>query len=316
MRLILLGSGAFGLPTFQALRAQHEIVHVVSQPDKPAGRKRKLTPTPVAEWALQEDLPLLRTDNANTPGIVQDLTNLKADAAVVIAFGQKLSPELIGALGKLAINLHASLLPKYRGAAPINWAMIDGEAETGVSVIGLAQRMDAGAVYATSATPIDPLETIAELYDRLALLGPDAVVQVLKQLEAGALQPLDQDDTQATRAPKLSKSDGVVDFTGSATQARQRIHGLTPWPGVKVIRVNAQGEQEGELLLRRVKDHPDEAHQVSPGSVLPTGHIALGSGALELLEVQPPGKGVMPIAAYLQGNPMPGGTVLRSPTLD
>ena len=228
MKLIFLGSGSLGVATLERLHSRHEVVAVVSQPDRPAGRKRRLTPTPIAQWASQAGLPVVKAQNANEPSVVEHLAALEPHAAVVIAFGQKLSPMLIEAMGKLCVNLHTSLLPKYRGAAPIQWAMIEDQSHTGLSVIGLAQRMDGGPVYAQATTPIDPMETAGELHDRLALMGPDIIENVLTRFEAGSLSHQIQDESAATRAPKLSKADGTVDFHQTARQVRCRIHGLTP----------------------------------------------------------------------------------------
>jgi methionyl-tRNA formyltransferase len=235
MRILFSGSGAFGLPTLKALHQKHQVVAVLTQPDQPAGRKRVLTPTPIGQWAAEQSLPVYKYPNANESDAIAQIASHEPDAGVVIAYGQKLSEELIAAMGKLAVNLHASLLPAYRGAAPINWAMIDGCAQTGNSVIALAQKMDAGDVYATNVTDIDPLENMGQLHDRLAEMGPALILKVLDQLANGTLDPKPQDHSQATLARKLSKTDGVIDdWNQSATQLRQRIHGLTPWPGITV----------------------------------------------------------------------------------
>lgn len=322
MRLILLGSGAFGLPTFAHLHAHHDVRAVVSQPDRPAGRQRQLTATPVAQWADKVGLPVLKPPDANALDTIAQLTECKADAAVVIAFGQKLSPLLVDTVGKLAVNLHASLLPKYRGAAPINWAIIHGEPTTGVSVIGLAQKMDAGLVYATVETPIDPLETAGELHDRLAALGPDAVSDVLRAFADGSLRGVAQDEHQATHAPKLSKADGRVDFTQDAQSVRSRIHGLTPWPGVRVrwIRQTAP-EKPLDLALLRVSAEPDlscfigykgSGDAPQPGEVIDGPRVVVGDGTVRLLEVQVPGKRPMPIDEFMRGHPIATGDRFES----
>ncbi|MCC6680986.1 MAG: methionyl-tRNA formyltransferase [Phycisphaeraceae bacterium] len=306
MHLLLLGSGDFGLPTFEALRAQHQIAGVVTQPDRPAGRKRIDTPTPVAAWAAEHELTVHKTDNVNSDQFVRMVRQLGADASVVIAFGQKLSPQLIDSLGNLAVNLHASLLPRYRGAAPINWAMIRGEKNTGVSVIGLAQKMDAGEVYATASLAIDPHETAGELHDRLALLGPAAVQRVLDDLQRGTLQPQVQDHNLATPAPKLKKSDGTVDFNQPAEAVRCRIHGLTPWPGCRV----QWGDQV--LALHRAQDEPNVTHGFEPGTIMGGLRVACASGCVRLLEVQPPGKALMSAAAFARGHAIQSGQRLSS----
>ncbi len=323
MRLLFFGSGAFGLPTVKMLHAQHELVAVVSQPDKPAGRKRVLTPTPVAAWALQQGIEVLRTDDVNTTEFVEQVKGFGADASIVIAFGQKLGEPLIEAMGDLAVNLHASLLPKYRGAAPINWAMIEGEHETGVCVIGLAQKMDAGPIYSEAKLVIDPNETAGELHDRLSDLGPGAVGKVLSDLAGGTLDPKEQDHDKATKAKKLSKAMGTVSFDQSCEKVRMRVHGLTPWPG---CRVNWLCQATGEskvLTLGRVAALPDLSCFVGlesvekppkPGTVVQTAGAALGAatpdGAVRLLAVQAPGSRMMGIDDFVHGHKLTAGDVL------
>ena len=316
MRLVFLGSGEFGLPTLRRLHAAHTLAAIVSQPDRPAGRRRQLTPTPVSDFAFRNDVPLLRSDDVNTPDFVRRITELGASAGVVIAFGQKLSPELIAAMGALAVNLHGSLLPRYRGAAPVHHAMIEGERETGISVIGLAQRMDAGAIYAQRSTLIDPLETAGELHDRLADLGPEAVDAVLADLLHDRLTPLPQNDAQATRAPKLSKADGTTGFDADARVVRCRIHGLTPWPGCRVRWIPADGSGERDLIVRRVADEPSRHEHAAPGTVLDDYRIACGhstgGGAVRLLELQAPGGRVMNAEDFTRGHGLAPGDQFAS----
>lgn len=322
MRLLFFGSGTFGLPTLQSLCKEHEVVEVISQPDKPAGRKRVLTPTPIAQWALEQGYAVPRVDNVNMPEFVEQIKGYQADASVVIAFGQKLGPELIDAMGRLAINLHASLLPKYRGAAPINWAMIDNEPVTGNSVIALAQRMDAGVVYATNQTPIDPLETAGELHDRLSAMGPEAVGKVIQQLSGDALEPIEQDESLATKARKFTKADGTVLFDQPAELVRARVHGLTPWPGCRVRWIKADGMDKGLLTLKRVADEgrpgfsPAEQPQ-SPQSGLKPGllddrlRVACAEGAVRLLELQAPGGKAMSAEDFARGQGLAAGDLLE-----
>ena len=318
MRILFFGSGAFGLPTLESLRESHDVVEVISQPDKPAGRKRVLTPTPIAQWAIDKGYSVPRVDNVNTPEFVEQIRGHNADASVVIAFGQKLGPELIEAMGKLAVNLHASLLPKYRGAAPINWAMIDNEQVTGVSVIGLAQRMDAGPVYATAETPIAPNETAGELHDRLALLGPQAIGRVLDQLASGTLAPTEQDETLATKARKFSKQDGTVSFDQPAERVRARVHGLTPWPGCRVSWRTAEGADRGPLILKRVQDEPIATEPLSPGLIDQDLCVACQSGCIRLITVQAAGGKEMPAKAFARGQGLAPGDRLSpySPAQD
>ncbi len=320
MRIVFLGSGEFGLPTLRALDAAHDLVGVVTQPDRPAGRKRQLTPTPVGQWVGDggprgDDIPLIKPANANDDDVIAQIAALEPDAGVVIAFGQKLSPILIEALGQgggPVVNLHASLLPRWRGAAPINWAVMAGDTETGVSVIGLAQRMDAGLIYATARTPIDPMETAGELHDRLSLLGPDAVLDVLAEHEAGTLQGQPQDDSLATRAPKLSKADGKVDFSEPAAAVQRRVHGLTPWPGVTVTWRDTQTGEEQPLMIRRVEVVDRDATQdAPPGTILEGANVACGKGLIALRQIQQPGKRVMSIDEFTRGRSLTPGDLLK-----
>jgi methionyl-tRNA formyltransferase len=307
-RIVFFGSGAFGVPTLEALiaaPAAWEIALVVSQPDRPAGRGRALTPTPIAAIAEARGLPCRKPADVNTPDEIAAIRSLGSfgalgaggvDAFVVIAFGQKLSPELLG--DTFAINLHASLLPAYRGAAPINWALIDGCDETGISVIGLAQRMDAGLVYATRRTQIGRTETCGELHDRLATLGVPAVVETLERFGRGDLGGVPQDERLVSKARKLRREDGRIDVaSASARMLRGRIHGLTPWPGCDCC-------VDGEVVrLLRVRDEAMEGGDAMPGRVLPDGSIGCASGRLVVLELQAPGGRPMSLEAYRAGRP-------------
>jgi len=306
MRLIFFGSGEFGLPTLRALATRHVVAMVVTQPDRPAGRHRALTPTPIASFGAEAGMPVIKPERVNDVDVVRQIHDISADAWVVIAFGQKLGRSLLGGV-PLAVNLHASLLPKFRGAAPINWAIINGESETGVSVITLANRMDAGLILGQMATPIDPMETAGELHDRLAGLGPEAVVNVLDHHARGTVKTLIQDESRVTQAPKFTKADGTVNFDQPAEWVRRRVHGLTPWPGCTIA---LDGEP---LRLLRVDVVHDLFDHSSPfaGEVMADFSIACQPGAVRLLEVQPPGKKPMSFDAYLRGRTvLPGARCL------
>ncbi len=319
MRLLFFGSGAFGLATVEMLHARHELLAVVSQPDKPAGRKRHLTPTPVAAWALEQGVEVLRGEDVNTPEFVEKIKGYNVRGSIVIAFGQKLGEPLIDAMGELAVNLHASLLPKFRGAAPINWAMIDGERQTGVSVIGLAQKMDAGPVYAEASLMIEPSETAGELHDRLSELGPGVIGKVLDDLAGGTLDPKEQDHEQATKAPKMRKAMGTVGFDQASEVVRARVHGLTPWPGCRVNWACKATGKTAVLTLGRVSAVPDLScfiglesvgEKLNPGAVGEDYHVRTADGAVRLVEVQAPGTKMMGIADFARGHKLGVGDVL------
>lgn len=309
MRIVFFGSGEFGLPTLEALAASpgdYSIPLVVSQPDKPAGRSQRLTPTPVAAWATARQVPCLKPRDVNTTDEIAAISALGADAFVVIAFGQKLSPALLG--DTFSINLHSSLLPRYRGAAPIQRAMMAGDEKTGLTVISLAQQMDAGLVYATLNTPISPDETAGELHDRLASLGPELVIQVLQQHQLGRLRGLPQDESRASHARKLRKEEGTTDFATDCRLIRARIHGLNPWPGCAVV------SETGETLrIGRVCQRPDVGHVSLPGTLIGAGLVACATGAVQIREIQAPGGKMMDLSSFLRGRGelLPAGSRLR-----
>lgn len=299
MKLVFFGSGAFGLPTLKSLVKDYEVELVVTQPDRPAGRRKTLSPTPIGEFASNRNIEVTKPENVNDTQ-TSDLIRSKGNVFVVIAYGQKLGQELLK--DRFSINLHGSLLPKYRGAAPINWALINGETSTGVSVITLADRMDAGDILGQSITSVDPMETAGELHDRLADLGPDLVLEVLNKYKSGSLLRESQDESKATHAPKLSKADGTVSFNQSAKAVRARIHGLTPWPGCRVMLDGAA------LRLHRVRDLPDtESQQGKIGTICNGDEIICSQGRLKLLAVHPPGGKMMSFSAYTQGHSLAEG---------
>jgi methionyl-tRNA formyltransferase len=307
LRIIFAGSGEFGLPTLGALlEGGHEIVQVVSQPDRPAGRGRKLTPTAVAQLGIDRGLPLIRTDDINGESLPP------ADVMVVIAFGQKIGERQVQHPRLGSVNLHASLLPKYRGAAPINWAIIDGERVTGNSVIRLASKMDAGAVLGQSRVEIGELETAGELHDRLAVDGAPLVLRVVEALANGTAVEMPQDDSQATLARKLSRESAAIDWTAPSVRIARRIRGLYPWPGCRVRIGDAAGAELARATLVRARAGRGEGSRWEPGEIMIDGLVAGGDGGVEIVEIQPEGKRPMPLAAYRNGHPWQPGMRLES----
>ena len=314
MNIVYFGSGAFGLPTLEALAQRHTIAAIVTQPDRKAGRGKTLTPTPIAAWASEHlpETPLYKPENVNEPEIRDQIRAHAGDrpddrAWVIIAFGQKLSPELLA--DRFSMNLHASLLPRWRGAAPINAAMVAGDTETGNSVITLADRMDAGLVLGQSRRPIEPTQTKADLEDLLASDGPELVLDVLARHAEGSLAPQTQDESAVTLAPKMQKSDGRVDFRDDADICRCRVNGYSPWPAVTV------GYNDQPLKILRADSQQREGDD-PPGTIIDekAGLIACAPGtALRAIEVQPPGKKPMPWGDFARGRSVKKGDTLEQP---
>lgn len=291
-RIAFLGSGAFGIPSAESLHRDYGVALVISQPDRPAGRGRQETPTPVAAWAEGKGIECGRTDDVNGEQLRELLAARAIDTLVIIAFGQKIGPDVLR--GRFAVNLHGSLLPRWRGAAPIQRAVMAGDEVVGVSVISIAERMDAGLIYDSASTRVGESETAGELHDRLAVLGVEPLMRVVRQHMAGvALAGTAQDESAATRARKLSRDDAWVDFGQPPRLVAARINGLSPWPGI-----DAEVEGKPLKILR--------ARAVEVG--------AMGE-KLELLEVQPPGKRAMPWMDYVRGMRFDAACMGREPHL-
>ena len=308
MRVVFLGTGDFGVPAMRALReAGHDVVAAISQPDRPAGRGRAVRPTPIHAAAVEMGVPHTQAEDVNA----DDLAGVFAGAeiGVVVAFGQKIGPRLLESLPRGCVNIHGSLLPRYRGAAPFQWAMINGEETTGVTVFQLNERWDAGAIWGQRATEIRDTETADELHDRLAELGAGLVVETLGDIEAGRATPQVQDAAVATRAPKLSKADGVVDWTAPAARVVRRIHGLWSWPAAACAFASSGGKRERLLLVRAaVVDGPTlPDSERRPGAFCDDGTVQAGEGRVRLLEVQPAGKKLMPFEAFAHGRRIAAG---------
>ena len=295
--IIFAGSGEFGVPTLRALAGSgHRVVKVVSQPDRPAGRGRSLAPTPVSQEAVGLKLPLLRTENINAESLPG------ADVMVVIAFGQKIAPHIVSHPRLGSVNLHASRLPQYRGAAPINWAMISGETVTGNSIIRLAQKMDAGAVLAQSEVVIGPTETAGELHDRLAEDGVGLVLRVLDELAGGTAVEVEQDEARATLAPKLSRKSAVLDFSQPAERVARTVRGLYPWPGCRVKLVDGEGGEVARMRLVRAVACGDDGPRWEAGEITSAGTVQCGDACREVLECQPDGGRAMSMGDYRRGH--------------
>jgi methionyl-tRNA formyltransferase len=300
-----MGSAALAVPSLEAILAtgKDEIVGVVSQPDRPAGRKRIPSPCPLKAFADGRGLNVLVPEKIGAPESVEALAALKPDLFVVVAYGQYIPTRVIELAPHEAINVHPSLLPKYRGSAPIQWAIANGDRETGVSIIYLAKKMDAGDILRQEPHPIGDDDTSATLHDKLARVGANLLLQAIDDIRAGTVKRTAQDEAQAVEIRKLAKEDGAVDWSQPAATIRNRIRAFDPWPGSTFKLPSGQVSKVWKTAL--------EAGDGTPGELLDNRLlVATGEGALRLLEIQPPGKKRMPAASFLNGYPIEKGEIL------
>jgi len=298
----MLGTGDFALPTFVHLcETGHQVVALVTQPDRPQGRKQELIPSRIKLAAIERGIPVEQPENVNAPEGLAIIRGYSPDLLVTAAYGQILSPELLGIPPQGGINLHGSVLPAYRGAAPVARAIQHGEAESGVTVIRMTPRIDAGGMIAIARTPIDPDETAGDLEDRLAQLGAPLVTQTIAALEAGTAQVLPQDKSRVTKAPKLRKEDGLIDWSKPAQGVHNLVRAMQPWP----IAYTFWQRPDRDPLRVIVHKTALVDGQGPAGTVLEaTGGtlvVAAAEGAIRLVTVQIEGKKPMPAGDFLRG---------------
>ncbi len=307
-KIVFMGTPQFSVPGLQALHQNgYEIVMVVTQPDRPQGRGRRITPSPVKQTAQDLGYPVMQPSSIKTSGFADQIKSLKPDFQVVIAYG-KILPENVLALPRIGtVNIHASLLPKLRGAAPIQWAVINGEAETGVCSMLMDKGMDTGDVLLTAKEVIEPGDTAGLLHDRLAASGARVLIDTLNAYADNTIQPMPQDHDLATYAPLLTKDDGLINWNKSAKALESFIRGVTPWPGAYTF--------WGDKRLKIFSSAP-LASKISqpPGTVL-TGfpdelRVAAGEGLLSIREIQGASGKRLTIKDFLRGHPVKPGTIL------
>lgn len=306
----MMGTGQFAVPTFlRLIDSDHEVAALITRPTPPARGRQKIAVNPLREAAAAHGLPVFDPDDVNSAAAAVVLAELRAELFVVCDYGQILSKPTLSLAELGGINLHGSLLPKYRGAAPVQWALYHGESHTGVTVIHMSPRLDAGPCLARRETPIDPVETTVELEPRLARLGVDPVFEAIEILadwdrQSPIGQP--QDRTQATRAPRLQKSDGQVNWTRTAEQISNQVRAFKPWPGTFThwLRPNAEPIR---LILERISVVAEKPFGVTaPGTAVRSDGkqlwIATGEGNVSVDEIQPAGKRCMKIDEFLHGH--------------
>jgi methionyl-tRNA formyltransferase len=285
MKIVFFGSGEFGIHCLNALAAsRHNMPFIVTQPPRRAGRGKKPRPTPVACWAKDHSIPFIETDNVNAQQSFEKITAYQLDVIVVIAFGQKVSNQLIQLPAKAAINVHASLLPKYRGAAPINWAIINGEKKTGITIIALAEKMDSGDILAQKETDIKSDETAGELHDRLSAIASPLLLETIDKIADSSIVYTKQDHSKATLAPKLRKPDGFLDFSESAESLVRKVLGFCPWPGASAVYISKKKDKTLRVTIAKAQvTEAVNTAGLSPGTLDEDLNVICGQGALKIL---------------------------------
>ena len=308
-RIVFFGTPAFAIPALKnLLQGPDEVVAVVTQPDREKGRGRKVIPSPVKELALQHGLTLFQPEKVREEAFQEKIKSLHPDLFVVVAYGQILQKSLLKIPKHGAVNIHASLLPKYRGAAPIPWAILKGERLTGVTTMMMDEGVDTGDILLQTEIPIGDEETSETLQDRLALLGAQLLLEIVRGMKAGNIHPIQQDHSKATYAPPLKKEDGQIDWSKEAKEIDRQVRALNPWPG-------AFTEWNGQLLKIYKGEVREETSERKAGIVSWVGsdfiEVGTGKDSFLIKEVQLEGKRRMSVRDFLAGHPVPVGTVFK-----
>ena len=298
MKIVFMGTPDFSVPALEELAKVHQVAAVVTQQDRPKGRGHKMQYTPVKEKALELNIPVYQPEKVKNPEFVDILREINPDVIVVIAFGQILSKEILDLPKYGCINVHASLLPKYRGAAPIQWAVIDGEEETGVTTMYMAEGLDTGDVIDTAVIKLDEKETGGSLFDKLAIEGGKLIVETLSKLENGTATRTPQDDEKSSYAGKITKELGQIDFTKPAVTIERLIRGLNPWPSAyTTLDGKARKVWDATVEEGNVTEQPGEIVEIAKHYI----KVATGENYLKINEIQLAGKKRMPMDAFLNG---------------
>lgn len=298
-KILFMGTSEFAVPALEALHgAGYPVALVVTQPDRPAGRGLDLKPSPVKQAALKLGLTVFQPEKVRNPEAVETLRKVGADLAVVAAYGQILPSSVLQLPKTACLNIHGSILPKYRGAAPIHYAILNGEAETGVTLMYMNEKMDEGDILLIKKTPIGPEENTGEVHDRLARIGAEGLLEALKLLETGKAPRVPQDPTQATYAPSIQREFCKLDWGWPASRIHNRVRGLSPWPVAETAWKGMEIKVHQAQVVDR-KGPGGEVLEVSKEGVL----VGAGSQSVRLLSIQPPGKKRMPAFDFTLGHP-------------
>ena len=312
MKVIFMGTPDFSVGTLEALvEAGHEVVLAVTQPDKPKGRGKEMQFTPVKECALKHDIPVFQPRKVREEACIEELCKYNADIMVVVAFGQILPKEILEMCTYGCVNVHASLLPKYRGSAPIQWAIIDGEEVTGVTTMQMNEGLDTGDMLLKIEIPIEPKETGGSLFDKLAVAGAKLCVETLEALQNKTVTPIPQGETTTAYAKMLDKQLGNIDWNQSAIEIERLIRGLTPWPSA----YTNLNEKVMKIWDAEVWDIDLEMEDAKPGTIVKVEkdafYVQTGEGFLKVCELQIPGKKRMDAGAFLRGYQVKAGETLK-----
>jgi len=306
IKTVFMGTPLFSIPTLKALiEANADIAAVVTRPDRPRGRGRTLSPPPVKEFALEKGLNVFQPRKVREIGFIQKLEDIAPDLIVVVAFGQILPADLLDIPEIGCINVHASLLPAYRGAAPINWAIVNGEAETGVTTMLMDEGLDTGDILLSEKVTIGPEDDSGILYDRLAEVGGPLLVRTVEGLLDATVKAVKQDDAAATYAPIIIKEDGVIDWSGEAVNIVRLVRGMQPWPTAQT-KLNGKGLRVLKARVAGGKGAVGEVINVGRDMI----EVAAGNGSVEIYELQLEGRKAMKTADFLTGYKLEGGEVL------
>lgn len=310
MKVVFMGTPDFAVPSLRALLQNNfEVPAVITQPDRPSGRGKKLKPSPVKTAALEAGLPVHQPEKIREPGFIELLRGLNPDVIAVAAFGQILPADILDLPPFGCVNVHASLLPAYRGAAPIHRAVMNGERETGVTIMQMDTGLDTGDMLLQEKVPIGPDDTVGAVHDRLAVLGGRLLVEALRQLAAGRVRPVPQDDARSSYAPMLTGADEIIRWDRDAREIKNQVRGLNPWPGARTSLAGKMFK-----IWRVVEDVDYNGEAGEPGQVLEAGQecgllVQTGNGILSIEELQLQGKKRMSAARFLRGNPLVPGSI-------
>ena len=311
MRIIFMGTPEFAVPVLESLiNSRHEVVAVVTQPDRPKGRGKNMQFSPVKECALAHNIPVMQPVNVSVPEVIDELRAYEPELIIVVAFGQFVTKKIREMPKYGCINVHASLLPKYRGAGPIQWAVINGEKESGVTTMYMCREIDKGDMLLKDTVTLDPKETGDSLHDKLSMMGGPLLLKTIDQLEDGSAVRIPQCEEESTYAPKLEKTMGNIDWTMDADRIERLVRGLNSWPGT-FTKIHGKTVKIWDCDVVRQETLTENQAAATPGTVIVSEKdqliVKAGNGALSLRMLQPEGKKNMTVDAYLRGYPIAQG---------